>query len=310
MHDDYQLLLAERGRVWRCLVAAVVSAACLMSRLGVGWNAAAYPGENQAAGDAPGLMYWTNGAEGIYRAVRDGSEVTLIVEMKNADGLAVDAKNSKLYFTTATAPELDGNKLFRSNLDGTEITELAAGLNYTGDVVVDPKSRKLFISSLLGHKILQCNLDGTGMKDFVTGLITPDELAIDLENRLLYWSHSGRGGPIQRAKLDDGLELTDIVTSRSRRMGIALDTVEHQIYWADVDPGNIVRGGLDGKGETPIVTGRVGLDGLTLDTDNRKIYWTETGKICRSNMDGSGTEVLVSDKTDQYATLVMLPPKE
>ncbi|HVA45956.1 MAG TPA: hypothetical protein VNH11_06175 [Pirellulales bacterium] len=276
--------------------------------LGVSENAAAAdPPERQTAGDALGLMYWTNGPQGIYRAARDGSEVTLVVEMKDADGLAVDAEHGQLYFTQCAAPT---NKLFRANLNGTGITELAAGLIHTGDVVVDPKSRKLYISSLVGHKILQCNLDGTDMKDFVTGLLNPDELAIDLENRFLYWSHSGRGGPIQRAKLDDGSEMRDIVTTRSRRMGIAVDTVEHQIYWADVNPGNIVRGGLDGKGETTIVTGRVGLDGLALDTDNRKIYWTETGKICQANLDGSGIEVLVPDKTEQYATLVILPPRE
>lgn len=96
----------------------------------------------------------------------------------------------------------------------------------------------------------------------------------------------------------------------SRRMGIAIDTVDRAIYWADVDPGNIVRSGLDGKAETAIVTGRVGLDGLVLDTDNRKIYWTETGKICQANLDGSGTEVLIPDKTEEYSTLVILPPKE
>ncbi|HJT30906.1 MAG TPA: hypothetical protein VJ783_02485 [Pirellulales bacterium] len=277
-----------------------------MLSLGVGWNAAAAePPENQPAGDSVGLMYWTDRSQGIYRAVCDGSEVTLVVEMKETDGLAVDAKHGKLYFTTSSS-----GKLFRANLDGTEITELVAGLTHTGDVVLDPKSEKLYISSLAGHKILQCNLDGTGMKDFVRGLITPDELAIDLEKRFLYWSHSGRGGPVQRARLDNGLELTDVVATRARRFGIVVDTVEQQIYWADVDPGNIVRSGLDGQGQTTIVTGRVGLDGLALDTDNRKIYWTETGKICRANLDGSGIAVLVSDKTQQWATLVILPPKE
>lgn len=313
MHGDDKPYLAEWGCVRRRLVATLgaVCVAGLLLRLEAGGNAAAAePPKKQAAGNQHGLMFWTNRAEGIYRAVRDGREVTLVVEIKGPDGLAIDAENGKLYFTTSAAPELNADKLFRSKLDGTEITELASGLSYTGDVVVDPKSRKLYISSLLGRKILQCNCDGTGMKVFVTGLINPDELAIDLEDRFLYCSHSGRGGPIQRAKLDDGSELRDIVATRSRRMGIAVDTVEHQIYWADVDPGNIVRGGLDGKGATAIVTGRVGLDGLALETDNRKIYWTETGKICRANLDGSGIDVLVPDKTEQYATLVILPPKK
>lgn len=265
---------------------------------------------DQTAGDALGLMYWTHRNQGIYRAVRDGSEVTLVVEMKNVDGLAVDAEGGKLYFTISAAPELNADKLLRANLDGTEVTELATGLNYTGDVVFDPKSQKLYVSSLVGRKILQCNPDGAEMKDFVTGLVNPDELAIDLEGRFLYWSHSGQGGPIQRVKLDDGADLTDVVTTRQRRMGIAIDPLDHQIYWVDADTGNILRMGLDGKGEMLILGGRQGIDGLALDTDNRKIYWTETGKICQANLDGSGIEVLVPDKTELYATLVILPPKE
>jgi hypothetical protein len=299
----------SRGRVVatmrsRCLLGM------LLALLVVEPGAATEPTAHKSSADAMGLLYWTYGAQGIYRAARDGSDVTLVVEMAKADGLAIDAAGRKLYFTTATAPEFNGNKVFSANLDGTEVTELAAGLNFTGDVVFDPRAKKLYVSNLDGHKILQFNPDGTDMKDFVTGLIRPDELALDLDGRFLYWSHSGSGGPIQRAKLDDGSELLDVVASRVRRFGLAIDAVEHQILWVDPNRDRIVRTGLDGKGETQIVSGRAGLDGVVLDIDNHKICWTETGKICQANPDGSGIEVLVTDKTDQYATLVVLPPKE
>jgi hypothetical protein len=83
------------------------------------------------------------------------------------------AEGGKLYFTRSAAPELNADKLLSANLDGTEVTELATGLNYTGDVVFDPQAKKLYVSSLVGRKILQLNTDGTQMKDFVTGLIDP-----------------------------------------------------------------------------------------------------------------------------------------
>lgn len=277
--------------------------------LGISVAVADTPAEKTAA-DTLGLMYWTNLNEGIYRAVRDGSDVKLVLEMKGVDGLAVDAEGEKLYFTVSAAPTLNADRLLRANLDGTEITELASGLNYTGDVVFDPQSQKLYVSSLVGRKILQCNPDGTEMKDFLTGLINPDEMALDLEKRLLYWAYSGPGGPIQRAKLDDGSELADVVTIDQRRMGIALDPAEKHIYWVDADTGNIWRSGLDGKGETVILSGRTDADSLALDLDNRKMYWTEPNKICQANLDGTGIEVLVTGKTQQYGTLVILPPKE
>lgn len=292
-----------------CTVGACSAPLALLSATPSTVAAADTPAE-RAAAETLGLMYWTNLDEGIYRAVRDGSEVTLLLAMKHVDGLAVDAKGGKLYFTVSAAPTLNADKLLRANLDGTQVTELATGLNYTGDVVFDPKSQKLYVSSLVGRKILQCNPDGTEMKDFVTGLRNPDELALDLDEGFLYWAHSGPGGPIQRAKLADGSGLTDVVTTRQRRFGIALDPVEHHVYWVDADAGSICRGGLDGKGENVILSGRTSADGLALDLDNRKIYWTETGKICQANLDGSGIEVLVPGKTQQYSTLVILPPKE
>jgi sugar lactone lactonase YvrE len=236
--------------------------------------------------------------------------VKLVVEMKNVDGLAVDAQDGKLYFTKSGAPDRNADKLYRANLDGTQATELASGLNYTGDVVFDPQAKKLYVSSLFEHKILQIAPDGTDRRDFATGLINPDELAVDLQGRFLYWSHSGPGGPIQRAKLDDGSDLLDVVTSRLRRFGMAIDTAERQIYWVDGNGETIVRTEMDGKGETPLVSGRTGLDGLVLDTDNHKICWTESGKICQANLDGSDIEVLVTDKTGRYATLVLLPPRQ
>ncbi len=46
-----------------------------------------------------GLMYWSHRDEGVYRACRDGSQVKLLVPMKNVDGLAVDEAGGKLYWT-------------------------------------------------------------------------------------------------------------------------------------------------------------------------------------------------------------------
>ena len=265
---------------------------------------------DESAADTLGLMYWTHRNEGIYRAARDGSDVKLIVPMKNVDGVAVDEEGKAIYFTLSNAPALNADKLLRAKLDGAEVTELATGINYSGDVVFDPESRKIYVSVLVGRKIVQCNPDGTEMKDFVTGLINPDEMALDAENRQLYWSHSGVGGPIQRVRLDDGGDLKDVVTSRHRRMGVAIDPAEKHVYWVEADQGAIYRTHFDDTGEKLIVGGRTGLDALAIDLDNRKLYWTETGKICQANLDGSGIEVLVSGKTELYASLVILPPKE
>lgn len=253
-----------------------------------------------------GWMYWTHRDEGVYRACRDGSQVKLLVPIKSADGLAVDPAGGKLYFTTSVYPQLNGDKLWRANLDGSGAEELIQGLNFTGDLVLDREQRKLYVSSLADGKILRCNLDGAERQDWLSGVGNPDEMALDPERRQLYWVRSGK---IQRANLDDP-HVEDVVQVNAVMMGLALDLKDRRLFYATRDNGSIISLKLDGGGQQPLIKGRVALDGLAYDPLNRKLYWTETGKICQANDDGSQAETLVPDKTHQFSSLVILPPEE
>lgn len=253
-----------------------------------------------------GLMYWTHRDEGVYRACRDGSQVKLLVPMKNVDGLAVDEPRGKLYFTTSTYPALTGDKLFRVNLDGSEVEELIQGLNFTGDLVLDAERQKLYISSLADGKIVQCNLDGSECKDWLTGLGNPDEMALDAKNRKLYWVRSGK---IQRAGLD-GAQPEDVATVNAGMMGLALDLERQRLYYATRDFGTIRQIHLDVAGDEQLIGGHPGIDGLAFDPYSRKLYWTEEGKICQANADGSQIETLVPEKTHRFASIVVLQPRE
>ncbi|HWB13458.1 MAG TPA: hypothetical protein VG826_29810 [Pirellulales bacterium] len=58
------------------------------------------------------------------------------------------------------------------------------------------------------------------------------------------------------------------------------------------------------------MSGLSDVDGLAIDADNQKLYWTERGRISQANLDGSNIELLVTGKTAQYGSLVVLPPKD
>lgn len=284
------------------LIAAGLLACLLASPPAPQTRAAEDAGDSCA--DLFGLMYWTHRDEGVYRACRDGSEIKLLVPIKNADGLAVDERGGKLYFTISVYPELNSDKLFRANIDGSGVEELAQGLNFTGDLVLDAQEGKLYISSLGDGKIIQCKFDGSERKDWRTGLSHSDELAIDARNRKLYWVN---GGKLQRADLD-GSGVEDLATLNAGAMGMALDVENKRMHYATRDEGAIRRVNLDGTGDQPVVSDHPGVDGVAYDAYNRKLYWTESQKICQANEDGSEIETIVADKTHRFASIVISQP--
>ncbi len=284
------------------------------SFLGLSWlsrlepcRAADDPPAAESSADLFGLMYWTDRNEGIYRAARDGSEMQLLVPMPNLDGLAVDEKEGKLYFTVSNSQQQNADKVMRANLDGQGAQELAT-LNFTGDLVLDPsEGGKLYVSSLGDEKIVRLNRDGTGLEDFIIGLDRPDEMAFDPVKRQLYWTNNGKLR-IERANLDGKGRETVIQLTGEAAFGLAIDPHKREIYWV-VPQGTLSRAGLDGSNVKQLIAGLTQSDGLAFDPENRKLYWTENGKLSQANADGSQMEVLVTGKTRQYGSVVILPPK-
>ncbi|HUY33668.1 MAG TPA: hypothetical protein VMV69_13035 [Pirellulales bacterium] len=264
------------------------------------------PPAAESSADMFGLMYWTDRNEGIHRASRDGSEVRLLIPMPGADGLAVDEKEGKLYFTVSAASQQSGDKVMRANLDGSNPQELAT-LNFTGDLVLDAEGGKLYVSSLGDEKIVRLNRDGTALEDFIIGLESPDELALDPVKRQLYWTNGGKQR-IERANLDGKGRETVVQFKDQAAFGIALDPQQREIYWI-VPQGMLFRAGLDGSNVKQLVAGLAQPDGLAFDPENRKLYWTENGKLSQANADGSQVETLVVGKTRQFGSVVVLPPK-
>lgn len=117
---------------------------------------------DESAAEVFGVMYWTHRDEGVYRAARDGSEAKLLAAIKNADGIALDHKTQKLYFTVSGYPGPNADKLYRGNLDGSGLEEFVAGL-----LAFDPDNRKLYWTEK--GKLCQANADGTQIETLISG---------------------------------------------------------------------------------------------------------------------------------------------
>lgn len=263
---------------------------------------------DDSATDTLGAMYWTDRKAGIYRAARDGSEITLIVPRTIIDSIAIDREGGRLYWMLITNRGLQQVELWQGKLDGSGATLLAGGFNWTGDVVFDPVDKHLYVSSLGDAKIMRLNADGSDKKDFVVGIPKPSRLFLDAENRKLYWASNSRPR-IDRVNLDGSAREAVLTNLPGVAFGFGIDPVEQKIYWT-YPAGDLYRARLDGGDRQRLFAGLSQPDGLAIDIDNRKLYWVEVGKLSQSNLDGSNQETLVTGKSNLYSSLEILPPAE
>ncbi len=109
----------------------------------------------------------------------------------------------------------------------------------------------------------------------------------------VYWTDD-QAGKIQRADPDGG-NLEDVLTGLDAPTGLAIDTANGKIYWAN-GHSEIRRANLDGAGAETVVTepaSSIVFD-VKVDTANGKVYWTNnsTRSIRRANLDGSLVETV------------------
>jgi hypothetical protein len=173
-------------------------------------------------------------------------------------GFALDVAAGKMYWTSTKL--LEGNKIRRSNLDGTNeeilISFVPAGSENLRGIAVNASGGKMYWADFGRGMIRRANLNGTSQQDLVTGL----------------------NGPV----------------------GVALDIGGGRIYWTEANGNTIKRANLDGTSPGTLLTGLATPEYLTLDVANNKLYWTElgttgNGKIRKANLDGTSPTTILGN---------------
>jgi len=171
-----------------------------------------------------GKVYWTDVGTGkISRMNVDFGGGEDIVDDPSLDAIeiALDVPAGKLYWTGSTP---SGSKIFRANLDGTNMQVLVTSLLSASGIALDTSRGKMYWTDRGASKIQRANLDGSQVEDFITtGLIEPVRITLDLVARQIYWTEASPADfMIFRANLDaPGGEA--LVTGLSSPSGIALD---------------------------------------------------------------------------------------
>ncbi len=182
---------------------------------------------------------------------------------------------------------------------------LTLGLGFS----VANAQKKLYWVWGLPGAVMRANLDGSGIEVLVdAGLAAPSGIALDAVAGMMYWTDRG-AEKIQRANLqippgetaDSRTDIEDLVTGLSAPWGIALDVEGGKMYWTHVPPSDtrkIQRANLDGSGVEDLVTGLSAPWGIALDAAGGKMYWADIFRIQRANLDGSNVEDLVVSTAD------------
>jgi hypothetical protein len=194
-------------------------------------------------------MYWADFSGGnIGRAKLDGSEVTVLItgaanpranpedeaQFANATAnsiagaalagpfeVTLDLENDQIYWT-----ELNGNRIARANLDGTNIETVLSSPNTNNPrgIRLDVANNKIYYLDAGTDRIRRANFDGTNLETLLTlpSLAFLELLELDLSEGKMYWSDFGQDN-IARANLDGtGLEVLHQAPNSFDSYGVAL----------------------------------------------------------------------------------------
>jgi DNA-binding beta-propeller fold protein YncE len=280
---------------------------------------------------ATARIFFLDVASGQVRSANpDGTDLKTIVEegRKLPDGLAVDVAAGHLYWTNMGNLKANDGSIFRSDLDGRNITTIipAGGTFTPKQIQIESKTRKLYWCDREGMRVMRANLDGSNVETLVDTSQGdprpgPDAtkwcvgIALDVDSGKVYWSQKGGDnageGRIFRANLEiptdqtsanrDDIEL--LYDSLPEPIDLEIDPTTRTLYWTDRgDPprGNTVsRAPLnipaDQRPAPEIVFSHLmeGI-GIALDRKGGRMFITDfAGSVYSANLDGSNQKTLL-----------------
>ena len=285
---------------------------------------------SSAKGVVARIFFLDLGAGRVLSANPDGSDLqTLVSEgRKLPDGLVVDVAAGHLYWTNMGNPKANDGSIFRSDLNGRNMTTIIApGNTFTPkQLQIDKPNGKLYWCDREGMRVMRANLDGSKIETLVDtsqGDPRPGAdpakwcvgVAIDADASKLYWTQKGGDnageGRILRANIDlprgqtpaNRTDIELLYEKLPEPIDLDLDLGTRLLYWTDRgDPprGNTVnRAPLEapqGKRPPPEIVFSNLMEGigLALDPKHGRMFITDfAGSVYSANLDGSDPKTLL-----------------
>jgi|GEM_PF-3638096 len=176
----------------------------------------------------------------------------------------------------------------QSATNRTDVVNLISNeLGGTTGVAIDVDAGKLYwiYSAGSGSSIMRADLDGTNVEELIADLTTfPTSLGLDPQSATMFWTDADtdtiHSAGMEIPMGDTPSTRSDIVTLISSGIqdpdGLAVDSVNQQIYSANPALGTIQRSDFDGMNiEELVAAGTTEPVGIALDVDAGMMYWTD-----------------------------------
>ena len=180
-------------------------------------------------------------------------------------------------------------------LAGTEVENLAPSVRNAIGLAIDVAEGKLYWIERTSDKtgrIRQANLDGSNVELVKELTSVPHGIALDAAGGKIYLTNSW--GKVQRLNVDGLNFQTNLITGLENLKDIAVDVVNHKVYWTeqtDENAGRVRRADLAGSNVELVKELNNVPHGIAVNPSNGKLYLTNSrGKVQRFNLDGSNFE--------------------
>jgi hypothetical protein len=248
-------------------------------------------------------IFWSDALRNeIWTASFHGGNPHAIISNQPAspDSIAIDRVEGRVYWT------LNGtiNQIRRANLDGTNAETVLDNGTGANAIAIDVPGRKMYFGSDDSLSIHRANLDGTSpqlLTTFIGDGVT--SISVDSAAGHLYWTVEN-AADLYRSNLDGtnaGLLIDGPNPNENfgRLESVFVDPFENRLYLNDEDDSRVFTMLLPDGTLTQFVPENLHHPrDMTIDVAGRRLYWTQEGGIFRSQLDGSGTEPVVSGLTD------------
>jgi hypothetical protein len=247
-------------------------------------------------------ILWTETNTGVVQSANlDGSHKYKLIKDIISSPFAVTFDNTKkqIYWSN-----LESGSIMRSDIDGSNIQRLATGGLGIRVIRIDHENNKLYWGDINVARILRSNLDGSNKETIYYNNLGGgvNGLELDVKNNRIYFMTSDK---IYSSDLNAKNETT-LVTDLKYGEGLVLDRKNNKLYWTERvwnGPGMLKKCNIDGSNiENVISPSTKEPSSLDIDFSLNKIFWTdiEEKKIYKSNLDGTGIEIVKQINTTAY----------
>ena len=248
-------------------------------------------------------IYWReagDAADRINRCRLDGSECVAIIEDTSISCFIMDPGNDHIYWGRGAVPT---GSIVRSDLDGSNVVELAASGSTTSDIVLDHLHGKMYWTDFAQGKIHRANLNGSNVELLDTVGLHVNGIDLDVGAGRMYYTLTA-AGIVRRADLD-AQNVETLVGTAGVAHDIDLDIAGGTMYFVAA---GVQRANLDGSNVETLFD--IGASGLALDRSTGHVYWSSRieGKIKRGRIDGTNAEDLIVGLTNPFEIAVLTAP--